>query len=296
MSTPLIGHRRQLEYFNRVVERGRLAHAYLFYGPAHVGKKTTARLLSEKLGSAPVILDPDHPLVPKKNAGTRISIEDIRELRRQNSFRPEGENWRIAVIDEADTMSEEAANAFLKLLEEPGQRTLFILISESREDLPSTIASRAQAIRFTLLPEAEMSEFLSGKKITDGLAKKFLSIAAGRPGILMQLCGDASYAARELDFFEKAAKIFRNRDSLLALAFSAQAMGDDASRIRATEYCLRYLRKELLLNAHDRTRVRNILPRIEFADRCLTMLSTSNVNPRLVMDAMFLETLGPNYI
>ena len=90
MSISLIGHTRQLHYLHQVIERRMLPHAYLFYGPSHVGKRSVALHIAEILDVVPLILGPDQPLRFKRDLGTQISIDYIRELKRQFSLRPPG--------------------------------------------------------------------------------------------------------------------------------------------------------------------------------------------------------------
>lgn len=140
------------------------------------GECVQCRLIDSAAHPHVVILDPKHTLVSKKvprsdhgRTGMAVSrpegrdglateslakkrkeipIQDVRELKRVFSLAPQGNNWRIAIINNADKMSQEAANSFLKLLEEPGQQTLIILLSAYPEMLPQTVVSRTQVIKF----------------------------------------------------------------------------------------------------------------------------------------------------
>lgn len=292
MSTPLIGHKRQLDYLNRVIERDALAHAYLFYGPAHVGKTTVAQEIARRLDAEVTLLDRQHPLVAEKDEPKEIPIADIRELKRRFSFAAHGDRWRVAIIDEADTMSEEAANAFLKLLEEPGGRTLFFLIAGRREALPPTVVSRCCPVRFAAVPEDDMMAIKKEYGIAEPSWQKFLAIAAGRPGLAVRFCQDEEYAARELSLFNEAARAFRAKDPLMALGLVARHAGDETSGERLMEYCFRYLRKELIRSPADAGARRDVLERVARADRAAMMLATSNVQPRLALESMMLSALG----
>ena len=106
------------------------------------------------------------------------------------SFAPQGDRWRLAIINEADKMSEEAANAFLKLLEEPGSHTLIMLIASHKDLLLPTIVSRAQAIGFLTVSDQIMKTALKEKDIVEDTREEFLTFAGGRPGVLMRLCED----------------------------------------------------------------------------------------------------------
>lgn len=102
--------------------------------------------------------DPYHNIsIPR---ASQIKISSIREVKRDNTLGASEEGWRIVIVSEAQLMGDEAANAFLKTLEEPSSRTLLILTSSARERLLPTILSRCQEIRFDLLTDEEIAEAL----------------------------------------------------------------------------------------------------------------------------------------
>ena len=153
----IIGHELITSWFDRLCSVGSLAHAYLFVGPEHVGRTTVAlkiirSLLSDTAGT--IETNPDiqiiECLVNEKTGKTRslISVEQIRALRIRMSSSAFGDSWRIVWIEEADRLSISASNALLKILEEPGTRTLFLLRAPHTESVVATIASRCQVIRF----------------------------------------------------------------------------------------------------------------------------------------------------
>lgn len=90
----------------------------------------------------------------------QIKISSIREVKRDIAFAATEPGWRIVIISEAHQMGEEAANAFLKTLEEPAPNTLLILTSSHKEQLLQTILSRCQEVRFDMLTDAEIAEAL----------------------------------------------------------------------------------------------------------------------------------------
>src|SRR3989338_2587481 len=141
----IIGHEKQLRYLEHVRLRNTLAHAYLFHGPDGVGKRTVARAYAKTLTGARdiIFLDTSHTLVSKKDERRDIPIEDIRELKRMWTLAPSGDMWRVLIVNDAEHMSDQAANGFLKLFEEPGSRTIIFLIASSRDLLMPTIISRA---------------------------------------------------------------------------------------------------------------------------------------------------------
>ncbi len=125
-------------------KNGKLAHGYLFWGPDLIEMKDTALKLAKILKIDVFDILNIVPLEDKKE----ISIKQIREVRRHLSLSPYNSPYKFAIIDRAETMNSEAANALLKTLEEPARNTVLIIITSKPELLPKTILSRLQEIRF----------------------------------------------------------------------------------------------------------------------------------------------------
>lgn len=159
----IIGHERVISFFEKVIERGALHHAYCFAGPEQVGKRTVAQAVAAELlktEPARLLMRPDYIFVARgvdEKTGKHkkdIAIEQIRDLigrLSQSSFERGG--FKVAVIDDAEYLSAGAANALLKTLEEPGERTVIFLVVRDTTMLPETIISRCQVIRFTPIKE-----------------------------------------------------------------------------------------------------------------------------------------------
>lgn len=320
MSTSLIGHNRQIDYINKTRSRGRLPHAYLFHGPAHVGKLTitlalaqsffcpsataddihsvcgacrACRAIAEYRDPNVLFLDTSHTLVSKKENRKEIPIEDIRELKRVLSFAPQGSTMRLAIINEADKMSEEATNAFLKLLEEPGSHTLIILITSGRDLLLPTIVSRTQSIGFLTVPEKDMRALLGTlRPAVREDDEELLALAGGRPGILVDFCTDASYAQEERSLFHAIKDAIRSRDMVSALRISEQASQNQTLREKTIFHIVANLRNALIrLGPRADDSALKITQAITRIDRIADTIDSTNVHPRLAMDVMFLECM-----
>ena len=162
---------RAVALLRRALEGGRVAHAYAFVGPAGSGRMTTARafaqaLLCETSGGpggcgkcrgctlAAAGHHPDlHVIVPtppeRNPKGTPlIRIDAIREFERQASLRPAMGGRRVLLLDDADRMTDDTPQAFLKFLEEPPPGTVLILILSGVRAVPATVLSRCQIVRF----------------------------------------------------------------------------------------------------------------------------------------------------
>lgn len=155
---------RAVELLRRALDGGRVAHAYAFVGPTGAGRMTTARAFAEALLAEPgssgasrpggINQHPDlHVIVPtppeSNPRGARaIRIGAIRELERQASLRPALGGRRVFIVDEAERMTGEAPQAFLKFLEEPPPGTVVVLVLPGVRAVPATVISRCQIVRF----------------------------------------------------------------------------------------------------------------------------------------------------
>jgi len=204
---PLIGHSWVQEFLTRGAQAGRLSHAYLFTGPAHVGKLTTALriaavLLCEESRAcgqcrhcrlAQRISHPDLRVLEMPTDRKNIPLRDLHEFLSGLALRPLEANRKVYVINEADTLAEEGANALLKSLEEPPERVVFLLSALSADTLEPTIVSRCQVI--ALHPVA-VGEIAGGLRESHGVdpdrAEAVARASRGLPGWALTAIEDPS--------------------------------------------------------------------------------------------------------
>lgn len=206
---PLIGHHAVLAFLNRAVENGHLAHAYLFVGPEHAGKTTVAMTFVGKLlGSDTPLTHADFSMVEReRDAKTgklhgSIIIEQIRVLVGRLALSAFLGGYRVCFIDGANLMTTEAANALLKTLEEPHQKTVLLLLAPSETGVLPTIRSRCQVIRFPRVSTAEIRDGLMARHVPAEKAELYARLAGGLPGMAVSLASqpsslDAMFALRE---------------------------------------------------------------------------------------------------
>src|SRR6202023_822777 len=163
-----------LHYLRRAHEQNRLAHAYLISGPPGSGKRDVAAELASTVNGA----NPSDVFSAKareifvaepESKSRRIVIEQVRELEHALRMRATNGRRKVVIISEADRLQPQAANAFLKTLEEPPPNSLLLLLSALPEVLPDTIVSRCIAIPLAagkdeaaMPQEAELAGLLGG--------------------------------------------------------------------------------------------------------------------------------------
>jgi len=210
----IVGQDRAAGQFASAWATRKLHHAWLLGGPRGVGKATFARaaarrVLADAAGprfELPGIATPDdHPIVKLVDAGSHpdmrwlqrlpndkgnlnrnIKVDQIRELGEFMSLSAALSQWRVAVVDTADELESSAANALLKMLEEPPPNTLFFLVSNAPGRLLPTIRSRCRMLHFEPLADDAMTSVLD--ELSPGLS------AAERKRVIGMSFGSASRA------------------------------------------------------------------------------------------------------
>lgn len=254
MSAPHItprlhGHGDAESTFLDAFNSGRMPHAWLLTGPEGIGKATFAHLAARAILSGQPSLqhDPDVPAHHRIAEGnetsltvlrrslnektgklrSNISVEEVRALKRALNFAPTEGGWRVVIVDPAEDMNPSAANALLKVLEEPPDRVVFFLISHTPRRLLPTILSRCRRLDFSPLDDADLSaayETATGEPPRESI----VAAARGSAGAALALAaqdGTALQDAIALVLAPLPGEI--NRTALHSLADTAAASGKD---------------------------------------------------------------------
>ncbi len=206
---PLLGNEATRARLWKASTDGRLHHCYLFEGPEGVGKATTAlrfalmlNCLAEEGGARPcgtcaqcrLGLAGSHPdlvvVGPDPTKATRvITAEQARGIIQSLALQRHSARRRVVIVDPADALTEEAANALLKTLEEPPAGTQFILVTSRAASLLQTVLSRSQRVRFGPVADAELRAWLAAR----GADPEVAGEAMGSPGLALRLAeGEAA--------------------------------------------------------------------------------------------------------
>jgi DNA polymerase III subunit delta' len=160
------------------------AHAYLFHGPAGVGKRRAAlSFAAELIGERERVERRTHPdLYLLEPLGDQIRIDDIRALRRDLHLRPFEAARRVYLVLSAELMNEDAADALLKDLEEPPEYATLVLVADELGPLPETIRSRCQPVPFQRLSERAVRQWIATRApaLPPGEVTALARVAGGR--------------------------------------------------------------------------------------------------------------------
>jgi DNA polymerase-3 subunit delta' len=220
------GHDDVVERFRRALARGRLASSFLFAGPSGIGKRAFAMTLAQALlcqTRPEEAMDPCHacPSCAQVAAGSHPDVDvvakpegksdiplalligDDEHRRREGlchniALKPYLGGRKVAVIDDADDLNEEGANALLKTLEEPPPRSVLILIGTTPAKQLPTIRSRCQLVRFRPLPPESVASLLVSKGyVSDPAeARRLAELGEGSVGRALEMADPAFQAFR----------------------------------------------------------------------------------------------------
>ena len=196
----LIGHDKIVQFFATAIKNGTLGHAYCLVGSNQVGKRKLVNFLASQILNTPeerLATNPDYYYLERETdektgkLKKEISVKQSRSIRE----RLQNSSWlgggQIVIIDEAELINDEAANALLKILEEPPKKAAIFLLTIDDQLLLPTIRSRCQAFYLGLVPDAQIAAGLMTMGADQEIADDIAKISWGRPGRAVEMFLDA---------------------------------------------------------------------------------------------------------
>lgn len=253
----IAGHSKAIAAIRRILDSGRVAHAYLFTGPEGIGKKKVATAFIEALfcggnegcGQCPScrkIAGNNHPDIHTiEPDGQFIKVDQVRELQKALAFRPYEAQRKACIIDGADRFNPSSGNSLLKTLEEPPGNALMILLASYPDAVLSTIRSRCQIIPFSGIPEEEIAAFLEQNGTEQASAKIAASLSGGSMSKALSLCNEEIMSERT-DIINRACSLSTGNMSEL-FAFGELFDKDREKTVQAIELLTGFWRDMLHL-------------------------------------------------
>lgn len=296
----IAGHHKAIKMLRKQIDNNRVPGGYLFVGPHGVGKLTAALSFASALNCASggddacnicrriqgknfpdvQIIDYDWQMNMEGKEEERkrktLGIKTILKLQYYVSLKPMEGMWKIFIIDRAHTMTPEASNCFLKILEEPPDQTVFILIADNESQILPTIRSRCQLIRFGYLNKKDFNLIIKKNGIT---RPDMYSCMDGSPGRALET---GLEGMEDLDHVMPLWEMIHNGKMLDVLT--------DAQREYNTNEEIKNLLNNLLLIAKQEFRNYE-----DHADRALSIICRAlkrlnvNANAKLIRDVTLIQ-------
>jgi DNA polymerase-3 subunit delta' len=224
----MVGHEWAVELLQGQVKRAQQRHAYLITGPQGVGRRTLGLRLAQALNcpqpveegvpcgtcrTCRLILRMQHPdlsIVQADEIGGTLKVDQVRAFQHSLALAPYEARYRVALLLRFEEAHPSAANALLKVLEEPPPQVILILTAESTENLLPTIVSRCEVIRLRPLPLAQLQAGLQTRwGLPDEQAQLLAHVSGGRIGYAVQVQAAPELLEIRREWFEALAQLFQ---------------------------------------------------------------------------------------
>ncbi|HVF05692.1 MAG TPA: DNA polymerase III subunit delta' [Frankiaceae bacterium] len=237
----LTGQRDVVATLRAAVAGDGMTHAWLFTGPPGSGRSVAARAFAAALlcadGGCVTCPSCRHvdarthaDLVIVEPAGLSISVDEARKVVRQASMSATGGKTSVIVVEDADRLTEAAANAWLKAIEEPSEGTVFLLCAPSPEDLPPTIRSRCRLVTLRLPAPEDVAQVLERSGVRTETARWAAAASQGHVGRARALANDEGARVQRERALALPGRLATVGECIAAAADLVEAADDEAGR------------------------------------------------------------------
>lgn len=324
MNWDMLGHEWAVELLQGQVAHGQQRHAYLITGPQGVGRRTLGLRLAQALNcpqpmaegvpcgscrTCRLILRMQHPdlsIVQAEELGGILKVDQVRELQRSLSLAPYEARFRVALLLRFEEANQNAANALLKVLEEPPPQVVLVLTAESTENLLETIVSRCEVIRLRPLPLEQVQAGLQSRwGVPPEQAQLLAHVSNGRVGYAVQVQESPALLETRQEWLEAQAELLR-AGRVERFHFAEKAARDRSQLRQMLALWLSYWRDVLLAvsaaqvpltNIDREDEIRGLAARLDLAQvqvfirqmEAIQLALDGNANTRLALEVLLLD-------
>jgi DNA polymerase-3 subunit delta' len=242
----LVGQEHLIEVLQQALTDGdAMTHAWLFTGPPGSGRSVAATAFAKALtcqqngcGECQACRtttgggNPDVEIV--RTEGLSIKVDEVRELVARSAWSPSASPWRVVVLEDADRLTETAGNALLKAIEEPGERTVWLLCAPAIDDVLPTIRSRCRHLRLRTPSSQAVARVLMDRFGVDSAMASYAARASqAHIGRARWLATDEDARARRREIMQLPARLADIGSAMAAAADLVASATDEAKRISA---------------------------------------------------------------
>ncbi len=292
----IIGHEKQLKQIEEDIASGNLAHSYLLAGTNSIGKFTVAKKIAAILqcdnnfchdcNACLQIIKGSHIDTVEFAGKDSIKIADVRKLIERASMTGQS-NYKVFLVQSVERMTTEAANSFLKVLEEPPEKTIFILTTNNLRGLLPTIISRVRVVKFGSVSVPYLQEKLSGlypESDPDTLEKVCL-FSLGKTGKAVHLMENPDSLAKCIEIYHRVQSFLDHKNVVDRFQYVENLLGEDGDLETFFSILTHVLRSKILEGHTESKRFATIASEVDEA----SILLKKNINSRLVLENLMLS-------
>lgn len=293
----------QWQLLESMLSAEKMPHSLLLAGPSEIGKRHFARAFAQRMlcrspdagygcGVCKAChlmaagTHPDWSVLEPEAVGKAIKIDAIRALESLAATTAQQSGWRIVLIQPAEAMNANAANALLKTLEEPGAKTLLMLVSHNTSGVLATVRSRCRVMPFTVPSKSLVIPWLQHTVGAAEVAASTIAKGAGKPLRILRLLESDMLAQME-NFETVLDAVAKGELSVVNAAETSVQLPDSEAIEWLQNYLYRHLRDKRFTSLRRHRQAFIFLDRVTVAKR--NLLSAANPNRQLLWEELLLD-------